>query len=224
MLDFLSVFFQYADQWGPRLARAAVVSAQISFMGFLVATVLGLALALMRMTKSRTFQAIARAYILVFRGVPVLAVLLLLYFGLPGIGILFSPIEAAVIGLGLAYAAQMAEVFRGGFQAILAGQWESAAAVGFTPWQSLRLIILPQVVRIIMAPVIVTFVTLLKDSSLAALITVNELLLEGRALASEYFLPLHIYIWVGAMYFAIAFPLSIMAKHLANRANSRVRQ
>lgn len=223
MLEFLSVFVQYSDQWGPRLAQAAVVSAQISVMGFLVATVFGLALALMRLSKSRLLQLIAKAYIIFFRGVPVLAVLLLIYFGLLGVGILFSPIEAAVIGLGLAYAAQMAEVFRAGFQAIAVGQWESAAAVGFTPWQSLRLIILPQVTRIIMAPVIVTFVTLLKDSSLAALITVNELLLEGRALATEYFLPLHIFIWVGAMYFVIAFPLSMMAKYLARRANTSVR-
>jgi polar amino acid transport system permease protein len=73
-------------------------------------------------------------------------------------------------------------------------------------------------VRIIAAPVIVTFVALLKDSSLASLITVNELVLEGRALATEYFLPLHIYIWVGAMYFLIAFPLSMLAKYLGKRA------
>ena len=108
MLEFLSVFVQYSGQWGPRLAQAAVVSAQISVMGFLVATAFGLALALMRLSQSRLLQLIAKAYIIFFRGVPVLAVLLLIYFGLPGVGILFSPIEAAVIGLGLAYAAQMA--------------------------------------------------------------------------------------------------------------------
>ena len=220
--EFIAVFVQHAGEWGPRLAKAAVVSAQISILGFLVAAAVGLALSLMRQSTNAVLQTFVAGYIVFFRGVPVLAVLLLIYFGLPGIGLRFSAIQSAVIGLGLAYAAQMAEVFRAGFKAIAVGQWEAAAAVGMTPVQSLRLIILPQVLRVISAPIIITFVTLLKDSSLASLITVNELLLEGRALATEYFLPLQIFIWVGAMYFVIVFPFSMLAKFLARQANSKM--
>lgn len=218
MFDFIEVFVRYADQWGPRLAQAAVVSARISILGFVLAAVVGLMLALGQGAKSTIIRAFVQGYIVFFRGVPVLAILFLIYFGLPGMGIVFDAEPAAIIGLGLAFAAQMAEVFRAGLGAIPKGQWEAAMSVGFRPVQTLFVIILPQVVRVIAAPMIVTFVALLKDSSLASLITVNELVLEGRALATEYFLPLHIYIWVGAMYFLIAFPLSMLAKYLAKRA------
>lgn len=218
MFEFLSVFVQYADQWGPRLAEAAVVSARISLLGFALAAVVGLVLALMQDTSSALLRGVAKGYVIFFRGVPVLAILFLIYFGLPGIGVVFDAEPAAVVGLGLAFAAQMAEVYRAGLSAIPKGQWEAARSVGFLPGQVLFLIILPQVARIVAAPVIVTFVALLKDSSLASLITVNELVLEGRALATEYFLPLHIYIWVGVMYFIIAFPLSMLAKLLSRRA------
>lgn len=218
MLEFIDVFVHYADQWGPRLVDAAVVSARISLFGFMLAAVVGLILGLAQEAKSRTIRAIVRGYIIFFRGVPVLAILFLIYFGLPGVGIVFDAEPAAIVGLGLAFAAQMAEVFRAGLGAIPKGQWEAALSVGFRPVQTLFMIILPQVVRIMAAPVIVTFVALLKDSSLASLITVNELVLEGRVLATEFFLPLHIYIWVGAMYFLIVFPLSMLAKYLAKRA------
>lgn len=218
MLEFLEIFARYADQWGPRLGAAAIVSARISLFGFALAAVVGLILGLAQNAKSRFIRLLVQTYIVCFRGVPVLAILFLIYFGLPGLGIVFDAEPAAIIGLGLAFAAQMAEVFRAGLTAIPKGQWEAAMSVGFRPAQVLFSIILPQVARIIAAPVIVTFVALLKDSSLASLITVNELVLEGRALATEYFLPLHIYIWVGAMYFLIAFPLSMAAKYLAKRA------
>ncbi|WP_259781046.1 amino acid ABC transporter permease [Aestuariispira ectoiniformans] len=218
MSDFLAVFSQYGGEWGPRLAGAAIVSARISLLGFALAAVAGLLLGLAQASKSRLIRTLAKGYIVFFRGVPVLAILFLIYFGLPGIGVVFNAETAAVLGLGLAFAAQMAEVYRAGFNSIPKGQWEASASVGMSPAQSLFFIILPQVTRIIAAPLIVTFVALLKDSSLASLITVKELVLEGRSLATEFFLPMHIYIWVGAMYFLIAFPLSMAAKYLSRRA------
>ncbi len=220
MLEFLAPFATYLDDWAPRLARAALVSARISLFGFAVAAVLGLALAVARSSGSRPARAAVRLYVAVFRGIPVLAVLFLIYFGLPGVGIVLPAEPAAIAGLGLCFAAQMAEVFRAGLGALPKGQWEAAMAVGLTPAQAMRAVILPQVARVVAAPVIVTFVALLKDSSLASLITVNELVLEGRALATEYFLPLHIFVLVGVAYFAIAFPLSMLAKHLARRARA----
>ena len=221
MSDFFLVFSEYGAQWGPRLAQAALITALLSFLGFLVAIILGLLLALMQFSSVLALRKTAQAYVIFFRGVPLLAVLFLIYFGLPGIGIVMSAFQAALVGLGLSFAAQMAEVFRSGLMAIPRGQWEAASAVGMTPLQSFRLIILPQVIRVIRAPIIVTFVSLLKDSSLASLITVNELVLTGRAMATEYFLPLHIYIAVGAFYFIIAFPLSLLAKKMGRRSPVR---
>jgi polar amino acid transport system permease protein len=210
-------------EWAPRLGEALLKTALISVLGFALAVMLGTALALALVAKSNLLRRLAKAYVLVFRGVPLLVVLFLLYFGLPGAGLVFSALSCAVLGLGLCFAAQIAEVLRAGFRAIPKGQGEAAAAVGLTPFQAFRTIVIPQVLRIVSGPMIVTFVSLMKDSSLASLITVQELVLEGRALATEYFLPLPIFICVGALYFALAFPLSMTARRLARSSGSATR-
>jgi polar amino acid transport system permease protein len=176
---------------------------------------LGLPIAFCSMSRIKPVKVAAKIIVWIVRGVPLLAVLFLLYFGLPGIGIVFDAFGAAIAGLALCFAAQVAELFRAGLKAIPAGQSEAALAAGFTPAQSFVLIILPQVARVILAPMIITFVSLLKDSSLASLITVNELVLTGRSMATEYFLPLQIYIAVGLCYLAIAWPFSVLSRRLA---------
>ncbi|MBE0579546.1 amino acid ABC transporter permease [Devosia sp.] len=223
MIEFLLSFVSYWSEWAPRLLKALVNTALISALGFIVASVLGVLLALCLVAKSTPLRRLASVYVAVFRGIPLLVVLFLIYFGLPGVGIVFNALTSAVIGLGLCFAAQMAEVVRAGFLAIPKGQFEAAVAVGFTPSQSFRLIILPQVLRVSAAPIIVTFVALLKDSSLASLITVKELVLEGRAIATEYFMPLQTFIWVGVLYFVLAFPLSLAARAMARRATANLR-
>ena len=223
MSEFLQTFIVHWSEWGPRFGRAMINTALISCLGFLLASLLGVVLALCLMAPSNGLRWLARIYVGFFRGVPLLVVLFLIYFGLPGVGVVFDALSSAIIGLGLCFSAQMAEVIRAGFLAIPKGQFEAAAAVGMTPGQSFRSIVLPQVLRVSTAPIIVTFVALLKDSSLASLITVKELVLEGRALATEYFMPLQIFIWVGVFYFVIAFPLSLAARILARRTDPNIR-
>lgn len=218
MRDFLQPYRIYAGEWLPLLLKAMGKTALLSISAFALSLVLGLLLVVCRNARWRVLQQGVALYVAAVRGVPLLAILFLLYFGLPGIGITFDAFSAAMLGLALAFAAQIAELFRAGLMAIPPGQREAALAVGFTPAQSFTLIVLPQVVRISIAPLIVTFVSLLKDSSLASLITVDELVLTGRALATEYFLPLHIYLAVGACYFLIAWPFSLLSKRLAPRA------
>jgi len=215
MTGFFTPYGDYGSEWLPLLVKAMVNTAVLSVSAFALALALGLVLSLCQRSSFAALRHFAALYVTVVRGVPLLAVLFLLYFGLPGIGIVFNAFGAAVIGLALCFAAQIAELFRAGLKAIPAGQSEAALAVGLTPVQSFLLIILPQVARIILAPVIVTFVSLLKDSSLASLITVDELVLTGRAMATEYFLPLQIYVAVGACYFAIAWPFSVLSRRLA---------
>jgi len=223
MNEFLHTFVVHWSEWGPRFGRAMTNTALISCLGFLLASLLGVLLALCLMGPSKSLRRFAKIYVGFFRGVPLLVLLFLIYFGLPGVGIVFNALSSAIIGLGLCFAAQMAEVIRAGFLAIPKGQFEAAAAVGMTPAQSFKSIILPQVLRVATAPIIVTFVALLKDSSLASLITVKELVLEGRALVTEYFMPLQIFIWVGVFYFVIAFPLSLTARTLARRIEHNTR-
>jgi His/Glu/Gln/Arg/opine family amino acid ABC transporter permease subunit len=215
MNGFFAPYADYGLEWLPLLLRAMINTAALSVTAFAMALVLGLLLSLCQTSRFAALRHFAAFYVTVVRGVPLLAVLFLIYFGLPGIGIVFSAFAAAVIGLALCFAAQVAELFRAGMKAIPAGQNEAALAVGFTPLQRLFSIILPQVVRVVLAPLIVTFVSLLKDSSLASLITVDELVLTGRAMATEYFLPLQIYVAVGLCYFAIAWPFSVLSRWLA---------
>lgn len=218
MTGFIAPYGEYGAEWLPLLLKAMVNTALLSVSSFAVALVLGLLLSLCQGSAFAGPRRFAAAYVTIVRGVPLLAVLFLLYFGLPGIGIVFNAFGAAVAGLALCFAAQIAELFRAGLKAIPAGQSEAALTAGFTPVQNFRFIILPQVVRVILSPLIVTFVSLLKDSSLASLITVNELVLTGRAMATEYFLPLQIYVAVGLCYFAIAWPFSVLSRRLATPA------
>jgi len=215
MSAFFSPFVAYWPEWSERLLRAAGNTALISIFGFLLASLLGTSLALGLTAPRPVLRYAAKAYIAFFRGVPLLVILFLIYFGLPGIGVVFDSAPAAILGLGMCFAAQMAEVIRAGFLAIPIGQSEAAASVGLVPSQTFFSIVLPQVLRVTAAPIVVTFVALLKDSSLASLITVKELVLEGRALATEYFLPMQIFVCVGALYFCIALPLSLLARRLA---------
>jgi polar amino acid transport system permease protein len=218
MSTFIEPYVEYGSEWLPILLKAMGMTALLSASAFALSLVFGLLLALCRNARSPALRHIAALYVSVVRGVPLLAILFLLYFGLPGIGVTFDAFTAAVLGLALAFAAQVAELFRAGLMAIPTGQREAALAVGFTPLQSFTLIVLPQVVRIIVGPLIITFVSLLKDSSLASLITVNELVLTGRAMATEYFLPLQIYLAVGLCYFLIAWPFSLLSKRFASPA------
>jgi His/Glu/Gln/Arg/opine family amino acid ABC transporter permease subunit len=215
MIGFFAPYSDYGSEWLPLLARATLNTAALSVSAFALALVLGLLLSFCQRSPFAALRRFAALYVTVVRGIPLLAVLFLIYFGLPGIGVVFDAFGAAVIGLALCFAAQVAELLRAGLKAIPAGQAEAALAVGFTPAQSFRLIILPQVVRVVLSPVIVTFVSLLKDSSLASLITVDELALTGRAMATEYFLPLQIYVAVGVCYFAIAWPFAALSRRLA---------
>lgn len=215
MTGFFKPYGEYGTEWLPLLLKAMLNTGALSVSAFALALVLGLLLSLCQRSSFAALRQFAVAYVTIVRGVPLLAVLFLLYFGLPGIGIVFNAFGAAALGLALCFAAQIAELFRAGLKAIPAGQAEAALAVGFTPAQSFRLIILPQVARIALSPMIVTFVSLLKDSSLASLITVDELALTGRAMATEYFLPLQIYVAVGVCYFAIAWPFSALSRRLA---------
>lgn len=215
MTEFLAPYAAYGADWLPALLAAMADTAALSATAFALSLVLGLALALARDARWPVLRRGAALYVEVVRGIPLLAVLFLLYFGLPGVGIALDAFTAASLGLALTFAAQVAEVLRAGLSAIPGGQREAALAAGLTPAQCFRLIVLPQALRVISAPLVVTFVSLLKDSSLASLITVDELMLTGRALATEYFLPLQIFLAVGLCYFVIAWPFSLLSRRLA---------
>ena len=190
----------------------------ISILSMAVAVLLGLALALLALYGPRPLPWLARAYVEVFRGTPLLIQLYLIFYGLPSIGIRLSPLVAAVVGLGLNYAAYEAENYRAGIQSIPRGQMEAALSLGMTRAQALRHIIVPQAMRLVIPPVTNDFIALFKDSSIVSVITMVELTKVYGQLASTYY----DYIGVGIITAAIYFVMGLPFVRLARWAESRL--
>ena len=220
MIAFFSAYADFWSDWAPRLQAAAQVTAMLSLVGFLLAIFLGAALTTGMRSHNRYARKICRGFVEFMKAVPLLALLLALYFGLPPLGLTLSGFWAGALGLGLHGSAYVAEILRGGLQAIHKGQREAGLAVGLSPVQVFAHIVMPQAMRIMLPPLLNTYVALLKDSSLCALIATDELMLTARAISSESFLPMHIFLLVGIVYFMIAFPLSLLSRWLQIRLNA----
>lgn len=153
----------------PFLLKGAVFTLQLSIGGMFSARCWALS-ALMRMSPVWPVKWLARMYISIFRGTPLIAQLFMIYYGLPQFGIELDPIPAAMIGLSLNTAAYAAETLRAAIASIDKGQWEAAASIGMTPWQTMRRAILPRAARVALPPLSNSFISLVKDTSLAATI------------------------------------------------------
>jgi polar amino acid transport system substrate-binding protein len=195
---------------------AAWVTLKLSVLAFLIAVPLGMALAIARVYGARPVRAAARLYIELFRGTPVLLQLFVLYYGIASI-VNLGPVEAAVLGLGLNYAAYEAEVYRGALLAIPRGQGEAARALGFGPAQTLWHVLLPQALRIALPPMTNDFVALLKDSSMVSMIAVIELTKRLTIAAVDLRGWLIPGILCAALYLALSFPLAELARRLERR-------
>jgi len=217
MIGFFQTLFEYAPQWAPRLLSGTRVTILLTASSFVVGLALALAIEFVRSLDLRSANRILGLYVEIVRALPILAILYFVYFGLPGVGILFSPFEAGTIGLGVVYSTYLAEVLRAGVDSLHRGQREAALAVGMPPLMLFRYIVLPQAVRTVLPPLLIALISLLKDSSICALIAVNELTLSGRVIMSQSFLPLHVFVLIGAIYFAIAWPMSLFVRWLQAR-------
>ncbi len=217
MIDFLAVYGQNWDSWGPQIYSAIWFTLALTITSYILAVALGMVIAFGSMSQSKILRSLSKAYVEFTRGVPTLVILFLIYFGLPSMGIVFDSFWSGVIGLTLSFAGYNSEVLRTGFQAIHAGQREAALAVGMTPFKSFRYIMLPLAIRIILGPMLNMLILLLKDSSLCALIAAPELMLTAKDIASSTFLPMHLYLLVGVIYLGLALPMSFVARRVEAR-------
>jgi polar amino acid transport system permease protein len=224
MIDFLSVYVEHFGEWWPQILPAIGVTIGLTVSAYLLSLSLGILLALGKLSKVRPLRLLCTAYIEVARSVPALAILFLVYFGLVPLGLTLDAFTAGMVGLALSHGGYMGEVFRGGLEALHKGQREAALAVGLTPLAAFRYILLPQATRIILPPAMNMLIVLLRDTSLCYFITTPELMLRVRDLTSTYFLPLHLYLLAGAIYFAIAFPLSMATRRVEARLSRGLRR
>lgn len=203
----------------PLLAKGAAMTLQISVLSMALAMLVGLLTALVRLYGPRPFNWMALAFVEVFRGTPLLIQLFLIFYGLPHLGIRLDPYVAAVLGLGLNYGACEAENYRAGILSIPKSQMDASQALGMSRRQSLRHVILPQAIRVVIPPVTNDFIALLKDSSLVSIITMVELTSTYGQLASTYFDYLGIGILTAAVYFLIGLPFVRLSRYFESTLN-----
>jgi len=201
----------------PLLLRGAAVTVELSVLAMGLAVIAGLVIVLMRLYAIAPLRWLARAYVEVIRGTPLLIQLFLIYYGLPQIGIRLNPFLAGIMGLGLNYAASESENYRAGIQSIPRGQTEAAQALGMSRWQGLRHVVLPQALRVVIPPVTNDFIAMFKDSSIVSVITMVELTKVYGMLAMSTYDYIGLGLMTAGIYFALSYPASIFADWLERR-------
>lgn len=192
----------------PILSGGLVGTIPLALASFALGLVLALAVALMRLSPVWIVSAIARVYISIIRGTPLLVQLFVIFYGLPSLGIKIDPWPSAIIAFALNVGGYAAEVIRAAILSVPKGQWEAGHTIGMSRAMTLRRIILPQAARVSVPPLSNTFISLVKDTSLASLILVTELFRQAQKIAtasSEFML---LYIEAALIYWLICLVLS----------------
>lgn len=218
MLNFL----QDSREFLPILAVGIQNTLLVTAGSLILSTALGLFWAILRLSKNRVLSACGTLVVNFLRSVPIIVQLFYIYFVLPEIGIELTAMQAAIIGLGIAYSSYQAEDFRAGIQAVDRGQVEAAESLNMPYFLMLRRVILPQAIKIILPSYGNTTVMMLKDSSLASTITVGELSLQGKLLAASTFQNTTVFTLLAALYIVMCGPLMLFNRWLERRmATSR---
>lgn len=193
---------------GPILIGAVTGTIPLALASFGLGLMLALLVALMRLSRNPVLAAVARGYISVIRGTPLLVQLFVIFYGLPSIGITISPWPSAIIAFSLNVGGYAAEVIRAAILSVPKGQWEAGHTIGMSRRQSLVRIILPQAARVSVPPLSNTFISLVKDTSLASLILVTELFRQAQQVAafSQEFMLL--YLEAAVIYWIICLALA----------------
>ncbi|HYG44400.1 MAG TPA: amino acid ABC transporter permease [Bordetella sp.] len=214
-------FFNDAREFLPILLQGATLTILVTFGSLVLSTLLGLVWALMRVSGIKPLAKFSAGMINVLRGIPIIVLLFYIYFVMPDMGIALTAVQAAIIGLGIAYSAYQAENFRAGIEAIDRGQIEAAMAMGMSWSMTMRRVVLPQAVKIVLPPYGNIMIMMLKDSSQASTITVAELALQGKLIAVSTFKNATVFSLVALMYLVMCVPLILFVRHLEKRSAAK---
>ena len=217
----MQAFWRDTVEFLPILMSGVALTIIVTIGSLLLSTVLGLIWALMRVSGIGILTGLSAGLINVIRGIPIIVLLFYLYFVMPEFGVTLSALQAAILGLGIAYSAYQAENFRAGIEAIDKGQIEAAQAIGMSWWQTMRRVVLPQAVKIVLPPYGNVMIMMLKDSSQASTITVAELALQGKLIASSTFKNTSVFTLVALMYLTMSIPLILLVRHFEKRAGQK---
>jgi len=199
----------------PHLVKGALFySFTLAIVSFAIGLVLAVLTALARLSGVKPLEAVARAYISIIRGTPLLVQLFIIFYGLPNLGWTLDPIPSAIIGFSLNVGAYASEIVRAAILSIPKGQWEAAYSIGMTYRQALKRIILPQAARVSVPPLSNSFISLVKDTSLAAVILVPEMFRKAQEIAASTYEPLLIYSEAALIYWMICMVLALIQDKL----------
>lgn len=186
------------------LFTGAYYTLLITIVSMFFGLFIGLFTAIARLKGNRLVAGIARGYVSIIRGTPIIVQIFIIYFGLPDYGITLGPLTAAYIALSINIGAYLSETFRGAILSVDKGQTEAALSLGLTPWQTMRKVVLPQAARAAIPPMGNTFIGILKETSLVSIVTVTELLRSAQLLIAQYYVAMPFYLAIAIMYWVMS--------------------
>ncbi|MCZ4316722.1 amino acid ABC transporter permease [Comamonadaceae bacterium G21597-S1] len=216
----MTVFRSFGSDELALLLQGAQWTVGLSLMAFVGGSVFGLLIAVMRVSAFKPFNLLAIGYIQIIQGTPLLGQLFVCFFGLSILGYDVSPWVAAAISLTCFSSAFLGEIWRGCIQAVPKQQWEASVALGMSPAQQYRHVILPQAIRIAIPSTVGFMVQIIKNTSLASTIGFVELLRAGQTVNAATLQPFTVYLVVAGIYFCLCFPLSTYSRILEQNVNA----
>ncbi|ERI91875.1 ABC transporter, permease protein [Clostridiales bacterium oral taxon 876 str. F0540] len=188
------------DSFWPMLKAGIAFTVPVALISFALGLVVGLMTALARISNVKPLVSIAKFYVWIIRGTPLLVQLFIIFYGLAKVNIILDPLPAAIIGFTINVGAYSSEVIRAAILSIPKGQWEAASSIGMTHTQTLKRIVLPQAARVSIPPLFNSFISLIKDTSLAASITLTEMFQVAQRVTAATYEPLLLYVEVAFIY------------------------
>ena len=201
----------------PLLFQGLLITLLLSAASMIGSTTVGLVAATLRTSRLPVGSQIARVYVEIFRGSPLLITLLVVYYGVAYAGYAMNVLVAAIIGISVYHGAYIAEIIRGGIEAVPHGQWEASRILGLSSTQTFTSVILPQTRKLVLPPLVGQYIALIKDTSLAFIIGLAELTRQGQSIIDRVGQPVLIYFLVAVIYFIICYPLSLWVQSLDRR-------
>ncbi|HCR1700731.1 TPA: amino acid ABC transporter permease [Pseudomonas aeruginosa] len=223
LLEWLANLVELLGMAWPFLLQGAMYTVLFAAVSMVLGLILGFSVAVVRVTKVPVVSQIAAVYVSAFRGTPLLVQIFVLYYGLPSVGIEFTPVTAGILALTLNVAAYLSESMRGAILGIDKGQWEAGLSVGLTWGQTLWNIITPQALRLAVPSLSNSLISLIKDTSLISVITVTELMLATKEVIAETFQPLPLYLAAAGIYWLLSALFERVQKALENRLTAPLR-
>lgn len=208
---------------GYMITQGAFTTLYVSAISILIAFCIALMTAIARLSSNGIAVGIATFYTSLFRGLPLLIQIFILYMGLPQLGFVIDPIPAGITALSLCYGAYMSEVFRAGIESIPKGQWEASRALGLHKRKIMRLVILPQALKIIIPPTGNHFIAMLKDSSLVSVVGVWELTYVSSTLGNRDFKNMEMLITAAAIYWVMSITLEVIQSRIERKYSAASR-